>query len=186
MNFRKIIATTIAGLALLCTTGCFRVSSETRALRDAGLEFGVTDAEEKIELGVGFFTVGLAKFGTRFVDMPPEVKMVLGSVKGVECSVYEIEGRKNDLSKVLAQADKAMNKRGCDRVVGVVHDRQLVAVYMPRNVTSYHNMSISVLVLNDQQLVCATARGDLEPVVQLALDKAHEHLPSRPRTASTL
>lgn len=177
MNFRKIITTTLAGVTLLCTTGCFRVSSETRALRDAGLEFGVTGAEEKIELGVGFFTVGLAKLGTRFLDVPPELKAALSSVDGAECSVYEIDGRKADLGKVLAQADKAMHKRGCDRIVGVIDDRHLVAVYIPRETTSHRSMSISVLVLNDKQLVCATARGNLEPVVQMALNKAQERIP---------
>jgi hypothetical protein len=186
MNLQKNIATAVAGLALLCATGCFRVGSETRALRDAGLEFGATASEEQIEFGVGFFTVGLAKFGTKFVDLPPEVKMVLGSVKGAECSVYEITERKGDLGKVLAQADKAMNKRGCERVVGVVADRELVAVYIPRNGTSYRNMSISVLVLNDKQLVCATARGDLEPVIQMALGKAQEHLPAKGEGAVSL
>lgn len=186
MNMHRMITSAVAGLALLFTTGCFRVGSETRALRDAGLEFGVKEGEEKIELGVGFFTVGLAKLGTKYIDMPPEAKMILGSVNGAECSVYEIQGLKKDLSQVLAQADKAMDKRGCDRVVGVVSKRDLVAVYVPRNMSSHRNMSISVLVLNENQMVCATARGDLEPVVQMALEKAKEHMPEHPAVAAKM
>ena len=185
MNYTKILTSTVATAVLLCTTGCFRVSSETRALRDVGLEFGAVGAEEKIELGVGYFTVGLAKLGTRFVDLPPEARMILGSVKGVECSVYDLQGRKANLAQVLIEADLAMNKRGCERIVGVLDNEQLIAVYVPRNTSSHRKMSISVLVLTDRELICATARGDLEPVMQMALGKAQEHLPKKAELAAT-
>jgi hypothetical protein len=184
MNFTRIYSGIAAITLLLCTTGCFRVSSETRALRDVALEFGVEGADEKIELGVGFFTVGLAKLGTRFVEMPPEAHSILGSVKGVECSVYEISGQKRDLAELLTRADEAMDQEGCERVVGVIDNEQLVAVYVPREVTSHRNLSMSVMVLTQRELVCATARGDLEPVVQLALAKAQEHLPKKTAVAA--
>ena len=184
MNMKRALISGSLAVVILFTTGCFQVGSETRALRDAALEIGALEAEEKIEFGVGFFTVGLAKLGTRFVDMPPEVKDILGSVDGAECSVYDVRGGTKDMAKILREADKAMDKRGFDRVVGVVERRQLVAVYIPRNVKSHRNLSISVLVLDEKQLVCATARGDLEPVVQLALNKTKVHLP--PRTVASV
>jgi hypothetical protein len=177
----KTVFTSIVAVALLIgTTGCFRVGSETRALRDVALEFGADGAEEKIELGVGFFTVGLAKLGTRMLEMPPEVKSILGSVDGVECSVYELRGRQDDLGQLLTEADKVMSKRGCDRVVGVVDGDQLVAIYVPREMNSHRNMAMSVMVLTKRELICATARGDLEPVLQMAYAKAQERLPKKP------
>lgn len=184
MNFTRIYTSMAAVAVLLCTTGCFRVSSETRALRDVALEFGVDGADEKIELGVGFFTVGLAKLGTRFVEMPAEARSILGSVKGVECSVYEIKGQKQNLAELLTRADEAMDKQGCERVVGVIDDEQLVAVYVPRGATSHRNLSMSVMVLTQRELICATARGDLEPVVQMGLAKAQEHLPKKREVAA--
>ena len=184
MKFNRIFTSITAVAVLLCTTGCFRVSSETRALRDVALEFGVDGAEEKIELGVGFFTVGLAKLGTRFVEMPAEARSILGSVKGVECSVYEIQSQKRDLAELLKRADEAMDQQGCERVVGVIDAEQLVAVYVPRRATSHRNLSMSVMVLTQRELVCATARGDLEPVVQMAFAKAQEHLPKKREVAA--
>jgi hypothetical protein len=171
---------------LLGTTGCFRVGSETRALRDVALEFGAEGAEEKIELGVGFFTVGLAKLGTRMLEAPPEVKALLGSVDGVECSVYQLRGRQGDLAELLAEADKAMEKWGCERVVGVVDREQFVAVYVPREMNSHRNASMSVLVMTKRELICATARGDLEPVLQIAYGKAREHMPKGETVAAKL
>lgn len=184
MNWTRILTSIAAVAVVLTTTGCFRVSSETRALRDVGLEFGVEDGEEKIEVGVGYFTVGLAKLGTRFLELPPEVHSILGSVKGVECSVYEISGRKQDLAEVLTRADEAMDKQDCERVVGVIDGEQLVAVYIPRGTSSHRKMSMSVMVLTRRELICATARGDLEPVVQMAFAKAQEHLPKKAEVAA--
>ena len=184
MKMKTVYASVIAVALLLATTGCFRVGSETRALRDVALEFGADGAEEKIEVGVGFFTVGLAKLGTRLLDVPPEVKEILGSVDGVECSVYELRGRQDDLSQLLVEADKEMSKRGCDRVVGVNDGEHLVAVYVPREMNSHRNASISVMVLTKRELVCATARGDLEPVLQMAYGKVREKMPKRETVAA--
>lgn len=186
MKMKTMFAGVMAVALLLGTTGCFRVGSDTRALRDVALEFGAEGAEEKIEFGVGFFTVGLAKLGTRFVEMPPEIKSILGSVDGVECSVYETRGQPENLAVLLKEADKAMDKRGCDRVVGVLDNEQLIAVYVPRGVNSHRNMSISVMVLTKRELICASARGDLEPVMQMAFAKAHENLPKKTAVAAKL
>jgi hypothetical protein len=182
MNLKKYIAPFAAAAVLISATGCFRVSSETRALRDATLE--LVDADEKIELGVGFFTVRLARFGSQFLELPPEAKLVMEAVSGAECSVYEIRGGKPDSSEVLLRADKAMAKRGFDRIVGVADREDLVAVYIPRSMKSHRNMQVSVLVLNRTQLVCVKARGDLEPLMQIALDQANQHLPKKMRVAS--
>ena len=177
---KTILTTFFAVALLLCGTGCFRVSSDTRALRDVALEFN-ENAEEKIEIGAGFFTVGLVKLGARFVELPPEAKTLLGSVHGVECSVYQLQSNSADHAKLLIEADKAMSKRKCDRIVGVIADNQLVAIYAPRD-QSTRNMTFSVMVLTGHELVCATARGDLEPVLQLAYAKSQEHLPKKKPT----
>jgi hypothetical protein len=181
MKTRNCIALIAVAAVALFSTGCFRVSSETRALRDAALEFA--DADEKIEFGVGFFTVGLARFGTKFVDLPPEAKLVLDAVHGAECSIHELR-KKADPVKILARADKVMDKRGCDRIVGVVNRDELVAVYVPRSMTSSRNMQVSVLVLDKKELVCVKASGDLEPLVQIALEQAEQHLPAKAQVAS--
>jgi hypothetical protein len=97
----------------------------------------------------------------------------------VECSVYQLQSDSADHAKLLIEADKAMSKRGCDRIVGVIDDNQLVAVYAPRDQSSHRNLSFSVMVLTGRELVCATARGNLEPVLQLAYSKSQEHLPKK-------
>jgi hypothetical protein len=186
MNCTRIFSAIMAAGLLIATTGCFRVSSDTQALRDVALKLQTAEAEEKIEIGVGFFTVGLAKLGARFVELPPEVRGILGSVDGVECSVYELRGGESNFAEVLSKADESMEKRGLDRVVGVLEREQLIAVYVPRKMKSHRDMSITVMVLTRRELICASARGDLDSVMQLAITKAQEQFPKAERLAKNL
>jgi hypothetical protein len=154
---------------LLGTTGCFRVSSDTRALRDAALGADFETADEKIEFGVGFLTMSFARMATSFVELPIEARTALNALKNAECAVYEVKGRRDSLASILAQADKAMEQRGCERMVGVIQDRQLVAVYVPRVERAGPYLQASVLVLDGRQLVCVSAEADVRDLMQLAM-----------------
>lgn len=163
----------------LLGTGCFRVGSEARILRDTVLDGGFARADQKVEVGAGFFTIGLAKMMTQYVDIPPEAREALSSVKHLECAVYEVHERRHSLATILADADEAMTARGCERLVGVVQRDQLVAVYVPRNMNSTKDVSASVLVLNNNQLVCASARADARQLFQMALQQWRKEAPPR-------
>src|SRR5262249_30604641 len=114
MKHAQMVSSALAMVLVLTTTGCFRVSSDTRALRDAALESGFNHAEQKIEVGIGFFTVGLAKIARKYVEIPPEARLAISSLKNAECAVYEVKGLRESLVSILAKADTAMNRRGCD------------------------------------------------------------------------
>ena len=179
MKRSRICLLLICVPVLLAGTGCFRVSSETRALRDAALDNGISGVEEKFEFGVGMFSVGLAKLAARFVEIPPEAHTALGSLKNAECSVYEFTRRRGSLASILQEADEAMEARDCERLIGVIHENQLVAVYVPKGMKSARNLKASVLVLNDKQLICASAQADARDLFGLAMMKAHEEFPER-------
>lgn len=180
MKPTRLLSFCAAVLLLVVGTGCFRVSSDTRALRDAALESGFARADEKIEFGVGFFTVGLARLATHYIDIPPEARTALSSLKQAECAVYEVHQPRESLAAILLEADKAMETRGCERLVGVIQKRQLVAVYVPRDMKSARDVQASILVLDGKQLVCVTARADARDLVQLALNKVREQSSSWP------
>ena len=64
---------------------------------------------------------------------------------------------------------------GLERIVGVAQGRQFVAVYMPRNLRSAKRMECCVAVLNEQDLVVTSARGNLEPLLALATQRLQGH-----------
>jgi hypothetical protein len=167
-------------LLLIAATGCFRAGSETRALRDAALKNGARGAEEKIEIGAGFFTVGIAHILANYVSLPPEAQTALSSIRGGDVSIYDVRQENREPGRTLAAADAAMEKEGCNRLVGVIHDGQLVAIYVPRNIKSAAYVRAHVIVLNNRQLVCASARADIRDLMEMAMSKAEERLSERP------
>jgi hypothetical protein len=48
-------------------------------------------------------------------------------------------------------------------------------VYMPRNFRTVKRMGCCVAVLNEQDLVVASARGNLGPLLELATQRLQEH-----------
>jgi hypothetical protein len=175
---KQVLSILLASSCLLGTTGCFRVGSETSALRDAALDNGLSSAEQKIEVGVGMFTIGAARLAVHYIkDVPDEARTILGSVKGAEVSVYRVHDRTGKMTAILAAADDAMKARHCTRLVGVIHEDQLVAVYVPCEMDSPRNVKTSVLVLNRDNLVCATAHADIRDLLDLAMEKIEEKAP---------
>lgn len=164
---------------LLSTSGCFRVSRDTTVLRDAVLDNSSADWDQKVELGAGRLTFALAHIGSRWVDMPEEAREIFGSVSGGEVSVFESKGKRHreDRAKILEIADRKMSGRGWERMVGVSQEENFVAVYVPKEQTSTRNVRVCVLVLNERNLVCASARTDLKPLLKLAMEKTDENFP---------
>lgn len=176
---RSNLAWLLLPAILLLGTGCFRVSRDTAVLRDAVMDNSSGSWDEKIEFGIGRLTFAAAQLGSRYVDLPDEARIALRAANAGEVGIYECRGGRtaDDRAKMLADADEKLAGRGWERMVGVIQDDQLVAVYVPTKATSARNFKVCVLVLNGSQLICASARASAGPLLDLALEKAH--LPPR-------
>jgi len=133
--------------------------------------------DKQFAVHVGWLTMGVVRWGSSFFKLPPEPKAALEAVHGAEVGVYKLHdaARSFDYSAVFAAADKSMRRRGWERIVGVAQRGQFVAVYMPRDIHTFKRMGCCVVVLNDQNLVVASARGNLLPLFELAT----QHFDSR-------
>lgn len=184
LRFRVRAGYVVLGL-LLCLlllgaigiTGCFRLSPATRALRAGVIESLPGQCEKRLAVHVGGLTLGLARFGSRFFNLPPEPKAALAALHGAEVGVYELRHAPSalDYSAVFTAADKSMRRRGWERIVGVIQGSQLVAVYTPRDLRAPERMACCILVLNERKLVVAAARGNLEPLLEVARQRLPGH-----------
>ncbi len=161
---------TVILFSALCVTGVagyFRLGSETSALRQSLMGSVNGQWKKTIAIHLGWFTTGLVRAGSQFVKLDPEPRAALEAVRGVEVGVYQLQrgSEREDHGLILARADRAMLRRGWLRVVGVSHDRELVAVYMPRKGMSLRNTKCSVLVFNGRELVVVGASGNLKPLL---------------------
>jgi hypothetical protein len=126
--------------------------------------------DKRFAVHVGGLTLGLVRFGSLFFNLPPEPKAALETLHGAEVGVYNLQDAPSalDYSAMFTAADKCMRRRGWERIVGVARSRQFVAVYMPRNLRTAKRMECCIAVLNEQDLVVVSARGNLEPLLELA------------------
>ena len=163
-------------LALLSVglTGCFKVSSDVGALRDSVMKSAAAQWDEKIEIGVGPITLYLARAGLAFVDLDPEARTALHAVRGAEVGVYKLRAGHKELKRavILSVADKAMARRGWDRIVGVMNQGEFVAIYVPHDARSTRNVRVCLLTLNGEEMVVASARSNLEPLMEMAFKRA--------------
>jgi hypothetical protein len=166
------------GLITSCLTGCFKVSTDVGALRDSVMKAAHVEREERFEIGVGALTLNLARAGLAFVDLEPEARTALHAVRSAEVGLYKLrtEGQRLNYGAMLSAADKTMAERGWDRVVGVMNGHELVAIYVPGKTRSTRNVKVCLVTVNGRELIVASARSNLEPVMELAWDRAHQHL----------
>jgi len=173
----KLQIACVVGLVTGCLTGCFKVSTDMGALRDSVMKAAHAEREERIEFGVGPLTLNLARAGLAFVDLEPEARTALHAVRSAEVGVYKLRNERQQLNHaaMLSAADSTMADRGWDRVVGVMNRRELVAIYVPLQVRSTRNLKVCLVTVNGQELIVASARSNLEPLMEMAWNRANHH-----------
>lgn len=180
-----LVLTVLCGLLVYGLTGYFRLSRDAAILRDTLRQGAGAAYAKKIELNVGRLTCLVARGVVGCFPMPPEARQALRVVRGAEVGVYELSRHESPRpnGNVLATADAAMKRRGWERVVGVVDRHDLVAVYVPTDLTSPQQARACVMVWSGRQMVVVSARGDLQPLLDLASHQLRAHFPLRSQLA---
>ncbi len=180
--FLSLFLAPFIGIALIVCYGlsCLLVSSTVRELGSAAIHDTGGHWNWKVSARVGAIPLTLARVITEFVPtMPHEARQALSAARGGEVMVYQrTDHRKLDgCRQLLADADRIMTGRGWERAVGVLEDGNLVAVYLPVGLDSNRRARATVLVVNEDTLVVASATADLRPLFTLALQKFRESNP---------
>jgi hypothetical protein len=129
--------------------------------------------DQEIEIALGSLPFTLARAGIALVDvdLEPPLRAALQSLNEVEVGVYTASRslRQRDRAGLLAAADEAMTARRWERMVGVLDEDALVAVYTPRQPESRNSLRLCTLVIEGEQMVIVSAAGDPEPLMELGL-----------------
>lgn len=179
----SVLLAALVAVPVLAATGlalAFLPRGEVKALRRSVEQAGVAGVRTEIEFGVRPFVFGLARLGLALAEVEPEVRAAAQAVRGCEVGVYRLERgmTAGDRAALLSRADAAMERRGWDRVVGVIEARELVAVYASGKPASANDLRICVLVIDGEEMVIASVRADPEPLIELALREAGKHRPA--------
>ncbi len=180
--FLSLFLAPFIGPALVLCYGlsCLLVSPTVRELRSAAIRDTGGHWEWKVSARVGAIPLTAARVISPFVPtLPHEARLALSAARSGEVIVYErADHRKvHGFRQLLADADRIMIGRGWERAVGILEDGNLVAVYLPVGMDSPRRAQATVLVVNEENLVIASASADLRPLFTLALQKVRESHP---------
>ena len=111
---------------------CLHLGSDARALRDGLMRSSGVEWRQKIALNANFLTLGAFRTGLSFIKLEPGVRAGLQSVRSATVGVYQAASgtHRPDRADMLDAADSAMTVRGWQRVVEVLDNRNLVAIYI--------------------------------------------------------
>ncbi len=163
----------VVGLMAMGVASYFHVSSDTRALRKGLMDASGVEWRQQIGLNIGGTTFGLLRAGLSFVSLDPEARAAVQAVRGAEVGIYALESasRLPDNAAMLAIADRVLNARGWERVVGVIEDKTLVGVYLPAKKFSARNANCRVMVFDGDRMILVNGRANLEPLLECLGDK---------------
>ncbi|MBI2515571.1 MAG: hypothetical protein HYV95_01530 [Opitutae bacterium] len=141
-----------------------------------------TDADwsTKVQLSVGSLTLGTVRQCLWFVhdQNVGDARLALKAVRHASVGVYERRGDETKWSReeLFVDTDKAMQKRGWSRLVGVADHGDTVLVYTPDNLDPDDPVDVCIAVINDRDLVVVSATLDAKALSRLVEKKAGEDI----------
>jgi len=174
-SLRPLHIVALTGLFLLIAgvvgvAGYFRLSSETTLLRQSVMKSVPGPWDKRFAARLGSLTLCAVRLGAHWAHLPSEARAGLAALRGVDVGVYQLQREPGapDCGAVFQAADEVMTRRGWERVLGVAQPTGVVGIYLPRKGVSCSAMRCCLLVLEERNLVVASARGNLEPLLAMA------------------
>jgi hypothetical protein len=162
------------------------LNRDVRVLRNHVMEATGAVWNTRVQMSVGSMTLGAIGQGLRLVDNQDmdDARLALRSVKHASVGVYDRSSGGNDWSReqLFTRTDRAMQKRGWIRMVGVVEKKETVLVYVQDVPDDDEPFEICVAVVNGKEMVVCSTTIDAEALGDLIAkhtgDDVNRHLRS--------
>jgi hypothetical protein len=166
-----VLLTPVLAIGLLAYS-VLTLNANAATLRKEVVAATQADVHTRVQLDVGWLTLGTARTVLRFVNHEhvAEARQALAAVRHASVGVYEWSADKAPEAKegLFARTDQVMRKRGLYRLAGVSTDRETVLVYASENSRPGARLDLCVAVLSRNELVIAAATVDADGLAELA------------------
>ncbi|HXS09883.1 MAG TPA: DUF4252 domain-containing protein [Candidatus Krumholzibacteria bacterium] len=160
----------VAGLAVLSSPGCFWSSELSGVRADLERQLPGSSFDKNVELSFGPVILTFARVITSVIPGAQEARPYLRGVSRVQVGVYEAHLHTMDSLQMPKRLQSLLDD-GWETAVRVRDERE--AVWLLYRPDGEKVKEIFVVVLNDNELVLVKARGNLERLVEAAMDEAH-------------
>lgn len=156
----------------LAVASYITLDSDARTLRRHVMRATEADWTTKVQVSVGRATIGTVRTGLLFARQPEveDARLALGAIKNASVGVYQLATPGADLAsgnRILAETDRAMQKRGWSRLVGVSGRDETVMVYVTEDADEDKPLDICVAVVTGRELVVVSATIEPEAIGRL-------------------
>jgi len=163
------------------------LESDAAALRKHVMAATNTGWHTKVQVDIGGLTIAAVRTGLAFVhkEEMAEAKQALAAVRHASVGVYERDSGTATWSReqLFAGTDRAMQKRGWTRLVGVADDKDTVLIYISPEASADKPINLCLAVVNGRELVVVSTSIDAGPLADLVQKYAGEDLKGRLRFA---
>ena len=157
------------------------LSHEARVLRDELKTATGSTWSTRVQLSSGPLLIPAARAVVSFCNVDDDARHALAAVCSASVGVYELDeaGESEGLAPALASLDKRMLRRGWERLVTVIDNKDNVVVYTKagNNWDSKIRVCIGVVTGKELVVVSATVRPEaLMPLIDKHLQQAKHRL----------
>ena len=135
-----------------------------------------SDWHTKVQMDLGYFTLGTARTVLRFVHHKDiaDARLALSAVRHASVGVYERDSEDSDVSteELFGDTDRLMQKRGWSRLVGVADGNDNVLIYTSDKGNG-DRIDLCLAVVSGKELVVVSTRVESEALAKLV----EKHVP---------
>lgn len=158
-------------VAVLEAASIFRLNRQASEVRDLiGLAVS-GETSTQVQFSVGSGVLGLARFVVGFIDdVPAEALRAMAAVDSASVGVYRLHETPSieERIAIMNRTAENMTEDGWYRVVAVHDDDELVMIFAPDADMAAGNLQLCIVVCDQNDLVVVSARGDVEPLRDIA------------------
>jgi hypothetical protein len=148
------------------------LNRDVRTLRNQVMAATSAEWNTKVQVNIGAVTLGAVRLGLQCVDGREEIETArdaLRAVKHASVGVYERQAGKVSLdrSRLFLETDRAMQRRGWTRLIGVIDTKEAVLIYTQPDSGEAEPIELCVAVVNEKELVVAATTVDAQALGDL-------------------
>lgn len=167
----------------LAAVSYLTLDGDVRLLREQVMAASDATWSTRVQMSAGRITLGALGQCLRFVrhkDMA-DARLALRAVKQVSVGVYErtSDGPNDSREQFFVETDRAMQKHGWTRLVGVADRGGCVLVYVQDDLDEDEPIDICVAVVSGKEMVVASTTIDAEALGELVAKHTGDDIKGR-------
>jgi len=167
----------------LAAVSYLTLDRDVRLLREQVMAATDSHWSTRMQVSIGGGTLGVIRQGLSFVQHEgiADARLALRAVKHASVGVYErtADAAMGSRAQLFVETDRAMQKRGWTRLVGVADNGECVLVYVQDDLDEEEPIEICIAVVNGRELVVASTTIDADALGELVAKHAGDEIKSR-------